>query len=816
MFRLGVMYGPYAMDQLRWMEENQQLMPDDLFCAEGYNQWVTTAQARQSWYMQLTKPVTGKHRSSRVLAVFLTLLFIIGSLLAVLFWPRDDDRLQIGKRYQLARATLDHSGGQIVVDDPDNILHGLTLIVPANAYDEKNNFTLTASPIEDHDFDEDIHPIGSLISIENGHAYATEPMLLTIPIQISADEFAMGFFYDRKTGNLEGIPLVELTQNSITLMSCHFSDILILATNLVNIMNLTVDSGFRPGLDDWQFVNRGSIAAPGGHCAGQSVTAMFYFTEYFRGKGESRLFGRYDNNNYERRTVDFWEDDSWGYRYASTVQEKMAWASISSRFLLGHGSLNDAYSMAAFTFAMKMTGDPQLVFIYSKDIGHAIIAYRIENGQLFVADPNFPGKSDRSITFNSLGGFSPYSSGATAAEIEKSGLVVFDEIHYMAQSALVNYDLLKREYLMMRKGKVGEDLFPGCQIEYLKRVDQATNVETWSVLEANLVLDSADTEKAGTLLRNKVKLRFMNMGTTKQQITICQGLAPVIQSGLLSEIPTGIYQYDVIDLIPGVSHYAFMIEQQGSDQTYLYCDTRRCRIVYEQLADLKFDKLSYTAINQMQTAFEVEVKDEPDDPLYRWNFGDGHEEVETSEPKVTYTYEESGDFTLSVSLVDQNTNQEVASADAGVESLDLFGQWQLDYTIEESEKADKLLTRIVQVINRTIEQSLGIKSDDEDDLEVSLRGVKVSCMLNIEQPSSDQLAEPIHVQLQQLSSSSDHYDPSDSLWTGTLTVVDDQIKFKVALDDNLLTFNFKGKIDRHSLFGNFDAVWLSGSFQAIR
>jgi|WetSurMetagenome_2_1015567.scaffolds.fasta_scaffold1470451_1 hypothetical protein len=70
-------------------------------------------------------------------------------------------------------------------------------------------------------------------------------------------------------------------------------------------------------------------------------------------------------------------------------------------------------------------------------------------------------------------------------------------------------------------------------------------------------------------------------------------------------------------------------------------------------------------------------------------------------------------------------------------------------------------------------------------------------------------------QLQQLSSSSDNFDPNESLWTGTLTVVDNQVQFKVAIEDELMTYDFKGQVTRNSLLGTFNAVWISGSFQTV-
>ena len=62
----------------------------------------------------------------------------------------------------------------------------------------------------------------------------------------------------------------------------------------------TVDSGFRPGVDDWQFTNYGSYVAPTGHCEGQSVSAIWYYVNQRLGGGASPLYGLYDDNGGNR------------------------------------------------------------------------------------------------------------------------------------------------------------------------------------------------------------------------------------------------------------------------------------------------------------------------------------------------------------------------------------------------------------------------------------------------------------------------------------------------------------------------------------
>ncbi|MBK7303284.1 MAG: hypothetical protein IPI90_08535 [Saprospiraceae bacterium] len=43
------------------------------------------------------------------------------------------------------------------------------------------------------------------------------------------------------------------------------------------LFNETQESGFRPGIDDWEYPNQGSYIDLEGHCAGQSLTAMWYY-----------------------------------------------------------------------------------------------------------------------------------------------------------------------------------------------------------------------------------------------------------------------------------------------------------------------------------------------------------------------------------------------------------------------------------------------------------------------------------------------------------------------------------------------------------
>ena len=104
--------------------------------------------------------------------------------------------------------------------------------------------------------------------------------------------------YDEVTGKIEALPAIVSDDNSITVETRHFSTSTISGglqlnkklneSSFANIVissikesalsgQSVISSGFTPGIDDWEFINYGSYISPGGHCAGQSMTSMWYF-----------------------------------------------------------------------------------------------------------------------------------------------------------------------------------------------------------------------------------------------------------------------------------------------------------------------------------------------------------------------------------------------------------------------------------------------------------------------------------------------------------------------------------------------------------
>jgi hypothetical protein len=96
-----------------------------------------------------------------------------------------------------------------------------------------------------------------MIYVDNGGVESNELMYIRVPVTVPAGDFAMGFIYDATTKQLEGMPLIATDPDSIIVGTRHFSNFFISMIS-ETLLNTDIDSGFRPGVDDWQFTNYGS------------------------------------------------------------------------------------------------------------------------------------------------------------------------------------------------------------------------------------------------------------------------------------------------------------------------------------------------------------------------------------------------------------------------------------------------------------------------------------------------------------------------------------------------------------------------------
>jgi len=429
--------------------------------------------------------------------------------------PDDDDNttpgvISTGEVTQEISEDVGSGGGTVVVSNSESKINGLTITVPANGYGETRNFSISSAPIKNHSLGTNFNPISPMISIKNGGGYSEGPMTIKIPIQKATDEFAVGFFYNEITGEIEILPAIDLDETSITVETRHFALSGISSESnfgKVNangiIANLVISSikesvlsaqtvlssGFTPGVDDWEFVNYGSYVADGGHCAGQSMTAMWYYYEK-KLNGEQGLFHLFDKVNESGSPGLLWQDNPLGYRFASTIQEDFDWDGWVKNVNLQARYPKLTYN--TFIAAMLITGEPQFVIIKESatNAGHAMIIYKINvtEGKLYVADPNYP--NNRGIDGNISVRTIPYSNEKLGPypSFQKVGDpgTIYDQIAIFGKTANIEWSKITDRYKEFEAETIGSDRFPNYSLTTITSTGTEPLVDGMTVTEDTL------------------------------------------------------------------------------------------------------------------------------------------------------------------------------------------------------------------------------------------------------------------------------------------------------------------------------------------
>jgi hypothetical protein len=516
--RKGEEHGPYPWDQLMQFAAKGGMDETDKVWTETWTDWKAVSEV-PDLIKHIKQPAVAKKPNKKkrniilLIAGVMTLIcvstFVVfsGFFTLLLFGSQGptSGSLTLGDMQVLTVTSVGVEGGQIRIDLDASELDGMTIEAPPGAYLGDLNFTIGETPILSHTFGEDFSPASPLVTIDNGQVFAHEPLTLRIPIQKTDDEFAMGFYYDKQTGALEGIPFISQSNEEIVLYTAHFSDILISTVRIVDIDD-EIDTGFSPGTDDFQMKNYGTFLSPNGHCAGQSIAAMYYFNNIkshseLRVSQQVPLWGRFDNETHitgATITPELYWDDASALRLSSTLQYHMVNRWVDDSLIRidspehelftyqDYIARDDELTFYAFAYAMQVTRQPQFIYISqsrnrvkpgAKPAAHAMIAYKISGNKIYVADPNFAGDSNKFVeidTFFIPASFNTYNSGLNARDTS----LLFDRFGYFGVSALVNESVIARHWQEVLSGSVvGQALFPtDVQIEIAVDMDDNGNL----------------------------------------------------------------------------------------------------------------------------------------------------------------------------------------------------------------------------------------------------------------------------------------------------------------------------------------------------
>jgi hypothetical protein len=481
-------------------------------------------------------------------------------------------KIKLGEEIALTQQEVTSEGTTIILEDTETTLDGLSVSIPKDAHSENAEYKISYAEIKSNGGFKNFNPLTPMIVIENGNIFTQELITLTIPISLPEGHFAMAFYYDEDSNSLEGIPLLSLTENEIVIGTKHFSKIVVSSISEENLKKLKADSGFRPGKNDWQFANRGSLISPNGHCAGQSISAMWYYSEKTL-KGGSNLYGRYDNNRNlidgRIKTPKLWIDDSLGYRLASVVQEEINWESEERKLFNDFSGIDDRLTYLAFVYSIHLTRQPQYVAVRREGGGHAMIVYKAEKSILYLADPNYYGEV-REITFDTdTNKFKPYISGANLEEIKKGNGREYPIIHYYAKTALIPFDTVKQAWEAVENKTIGNDHFPDSPIGYYDKSDDDKEGE-WKILS-----DSTNIPKQ----KDDVVYFSIRKIFPKARLTIYNGEKKVASGSRRSDLKY--VEPPEIKLKEGKTTLGFYVEfGYDDDPTVYYVDFLRYSFTY--------------------------------------------------------------------------------------------------------------------------------------------------------------------------------------------------------------------------------------------
>lgn len=625
-----------------------------------------------------------------------------------------------GKSEDIVTVPVGPGGMTLNVDKPGNQLDGMTIEIPAGSYSTTRDFKVTAAPITEHELGAYFHPISPLITIKNGGGYADEVMTLTVPISLPAGHFAMAFLYNEKTGKLEGLPVLKLSSTSITLATRHFATSTVsgpvpaLGGGLGNVQDLAsigsivissidekillgqsiISTGYTAGTDDWEFINFGSYLAPGGHCAGQSITSMYYFYEKKQREG-GPLFHKYDKVQQSREVL--WQDNRYGFRYASVLQEDLRWDGWLFNKLL-KVELEPAYhhlSWKAFALSMLLTGDPQFVGLSSAGGGHAIVAYKMDlpAGKLYVADPNFPGQ-ERVIEYVN-NQFKPYSTRQNANEPDDKP---YYGVGYYAKTSMIDWDKIGarwEEFKNKTIGTKGTNRFP----TYTLWVNDGAGYELGDTL--NTDLDSLPITVKWGGVTDDIAFQVFDVTGTRLVPTASESYSLVQSGGLKLQAGTTTL---------GVGVYG---KKNGK---WYWIDFRWITV---NLAGFSIEPMSQDGApisknGETGIVYGFRVNSNglaPKNAKYVWHFGDvSGEIVRYNDSTVTHTFAYPGSYTVAVDVYDNSTSKLVGGAVATAK-LNAGGIWDILY-------AQK---RVTVQLQATHTYSNG--STDEDSWEVNNIGL---------------------------------------------------------------------------------------------
>ena len=111
-----------------------------------------------------------------------------------------------GEPVTVSSARIGPTGGEVTIADTGGPLDGFEIQVPAGALEAESPFEISFRELPPDGLGDDVTALAPLILVDNGGVVAAVPMTIMLPAHVPVGHFAMGFYRDPATGELEAIP----------------------------------------------------------------------------------------------------------------------------------------------------------------------------------------------------------------------------------------------------------------------------------------------------------------------------------------------------------------------------------------------------------------------------------------------------------------------------------------------------------------------------------------------------------------------------------------------------------------------------------
>ncbi len=479
---------------------------------------------------QYYQPPKKKRNVKLIVAVVAVVAILLIASMAVLFWP--DDGGDSGSE------TIGPQGG--VLSITSGALDGLRIEVPSGASEDPVDIGVTSEVVDDLPGLPDVGSIASrLITINtdgsdswNVFKMFDDALTITLPYDddLVDDEEAVRFYvYDPVRDHFEptGFISQDYEENTITFQASTFSQFVAIEVAMTLLegagSSLSVDTGFRPAEDGWYIPNYGSYLENGGLCLGMVSYAKWYYT-YQKGAGT----GLYDK--YREGDLNQWRDDATAIELATRVQMGVQgiWGAMTAE---ERGNTTTKQTGLSIIHGMLISGEPQLVGLKTRYAngnwgagGHAILAYKYDNGRFYMYDPNNPG-SDPSVAQQQM----PFNYTSGFSQIFKSGLnanqpLQFNVFYHAGAKVFSPLNAYKGLYDKAENDFSDDAVFPDIEL-----TDSTTEVYGYTPIDtdADGIRDTTEAKCkiTGTFTggQQSVQKTLVFVGSKKFQATITDG-----------------------------------------------------------------------------------------------------------------------------------------------------------------------------------------------------------------------------------------------------------------------------------------------------